>query len=164
MLLGDQAAADRRAVGSNFWPTGLLPQGGRPVFPGQPGAHDVSYCRRLDQPLSVRIGDQALFDPQTDEVAGVKELTQWYSEQLERMIRRAPGQYWWLHRRWKSRPAATTAANRRDPASAGPATPIPPRLGRPRKTDAAMSEYICIARCSDCPPGEGREVRRRADD
>lgn len=31
-------------------------------------------------------------------------LTAWYTSCLETMIRRAPDQYWWLHRRWKGAP------------------------------------------------------------
>ncbi len=33
--------------------------------------------------------------------ASVKGVTAWYNQQLEYAIRKAPGQYWWLHRRWK---------------------------------------------------------------
>ncbi len=35
---------------------------------------------------------------------GVSELTQWYNRHLEQIIRIAPEQYWWLHRRWKQPP------------------------------------------------------------
>jgi KDO2-lipid IV(A) lauroyltransferase len=31
-------------------------------------------------------------------------ITAWYTWAIERMVRDAPEQYWWLHRRWKSRP------------------------------------------------------------
>jgi hypothetical protein len=45
----------------------------------------------------------AIADPRSaaDEVGSVRALTQWYTRQLEEAIRRTPGQYWWLHRRWK---------------------------------------------------------------
>ncbi len=36
----------------------------------------------------------------------VAAITQRYHAALERLIRRAPEQYFWLHRRWKSQPAA----------------------------------------------------------
>jgi KDO2-lipid IV(A) lauroyltransferase len=34
----------------------------------------------------------------------VQAITQRYTAALERLIRRAPGQYFWLHRRWKHQP------------------------------------------------------------
>ena len=39
----------------------------------------------------------------------VKAITQRYHDALERIIRRNPEQYFWLHRRWKSRPAEKKA-------------------------------------------------------
>ena len=37
----------------------------------------------------------------------VRAITERYTAALERMIRRHPEQYFWLHRRWKSRPKAS---------------------------------------------------------
>ena len=34
----------------------------------------------------------------------VWEITQRYTSALEQAVRRAPEQYFWLHRRWKSEP------------------------------------------------------------
>jgi KDO2-lipid IV(A) lauroyltransferase len=40
------------------------------------------------------------------ELKDVSSLTQWYTSLLEEVVRRAPEQYWWVHRRWKdTRPA-----------------------------------------------------------
>jgi KDO2-lipid IV(A) lauroyltransferase len=39
-----------------------------------------------------------------EEFDGVKPLTQWYNRMLEKAVRVAPEQYWWLHRRWKGTP------------------------------------------------------------
>lgn len=63
----------------------------------------VGYCRRLDRPLEFELAVHAVTDPRDvgDEVASVRQLTQWYTTGLEEIIRQAPNQYWWLHRRWK---------------------------------------------------------------
>lgn len=68
----------------------------------------VGSCRRIGGPLEYELSLEAIADPRSNapEVAGVRELTAWYTAQLEAIIRRAPEQYWWLHRRWKdNRPA-----------------------------------------------------------
>lgn len=39
------------------------------------------------------------------ETADLRALSQWYTDLLERAIRRAPAQYWWVHRRWRQRRA-----------------------------------------------------------
>ena len=41
-----------------------------------------------------------------DDANGVKNLTQAFTSALESLIRRAPEQYFWLHRRWKTPPGA----------------------------------------------------------
>lgn len=61
----------------------------------------VCCARRVDGPLAYELSLGGLCDPAKDEVAGARELTQWYSARLEELIREAPEQYWWLHRRWK---------------------------------------------------------------
>lgn len=38
---------------------------------------------------------------------GLRSITQRYTAALERAIRRAPEQYFWVHRRWKTRPGDT---------------------------------------------------------
>ena len=71
----------------------------------------VGYGVRLpDNPLEARwaqfeIGCEEIIDT-TQIVARdeVKEITQRFSAALERSIRRAPEQYFWVHRRWKTDP------------------------------------------------------------
>ena len=62
----------------------------------------VSFARRLDKPLHFLLATSAVADPRAGgpEFASLKALTQWYSSRLEELIRTAPDQYWWLHRRW----------------------------------------------------------------
>jgi Kdo2-lipid IVA lauroyltransferase/acyltransferase len=63
----------------------------------------VSVSRRLDRPMQFELWNHAMIDPHEvgSSVAGVRELTQWYTSRLEDLIRETPDQYWWLHRRWK---------------------------------------------------------------
>ncbi len=43
-------------------------------------------------------------DPEWDEETAVARLTEIHVARLEKAIRKAPEQYFWLHRRWKTRP------------------------------------------------------------
>ena len=47
-------------------------------------------------------------DPTADDfqLGGVADVAEWYTDGLQRLIDRAPEQYWWLHRRWKGEPSA----------------------------------------------------------
>ena len=66
----------------------------------------VAYARRLDRPLSFELGLEGVADPAQGgaEFGGVAQLTRWYNEMLEQIVRRDPEQYWWVHRRWKGEP------------------------------------------------------------
>jgi KDO2-lipid IV(A) lauroyltransferase len=48
---------------------------------------------------------EGVADPDADDpaTADMMALAQWYTDLLERSIRRAPGQYWWVHNRWRPR-------------------------------------------------------------
>jgi KDO2-lipid IV(A) lauroyltransferase len=63
----------------------------------------VSYSRRLDRPMHFELGTVGSADPREagDEVGSIRRLTQWYTQKLEQVVRLAPEQYWWVHRRWK---------------------------------------------------------------
>ncbi|GHT20042.1 hypothetical protein FACS1894189_8980 [Planctomycetales bacterium] len=54
-------------------------------------------------PLKFKMHITGILDPLAlpPEIQNVKEITQWFTHQLEAGIRRNPDQYWWLHRRWK---------------------------------------------------------------
>jgi len=51
------------------------------------------------------VADPAAGRPET---ADLKAISQWYTSLLERSIRRAPSQYWWVHRRWRGDPPKAT--------------------------------------------------------
>ena len=58
------------------------------------------------------IGCEAIIDPREFEFnrETVKAITQQYTAALERAIRRAPDQYFWVHRRWKTPPGESRRA------------------------------------------------------
>jgi len=63
----------------------------------------VTYARRRNgQPMQFELGFHSFYDPTSpDAPRDVRGITQWYSNELEQIIRRDPEQYWWVHRRWK---------------------------------------------------------------
>lgn len=66
----------------------------------------VGAARRVGPPLHFEFRLDGHLDTRENrpEAGGVRPLTEWYTAQLERMIRRSPEQYWWLHRRWREPP------------------------------------------------------------
>lgn len=73
-------------------------------LPDDPDARWVRYeigCEEVIDTLEFDHSREAL-----------KTITQRYTSALERAIRRAPEQYFWVHRRWKSRPGDTSESRR----------------------------------------------------
>lgn len=106
--LGDQDAGPRGVFVEFF---------GRPA-----SAHKAVALMALeyDAPMAVvgvpRVGGPLRYEAVCEEVIdpreyaarpdAVRAITQRYHAALERLIRRHPEQYFWLHRRWKTQPAA----------------------------------------------------------
>ena len=67
----------------------------------------IGVCK-TDGPLRYRVVVEEAIWPEEYEgrPAAVKEMTQRFTTILERIIRTAPDQYFWLHRRWKHQPKA----------------------------------------------------------
>jgi Kdo2-lipid IVA lauroyltransferase/acyltransferase len=63
----------------------------------------VCVARRLDQPMHFEMIHHDTIDPNDvgNSTKSIFQLTQWYTTRLEELIQEKPGQYWWLHRRWK---------------------------------------------------------------
>jgi Kdo2-lipid IVA lauroyltransferase/acyltransferase len=66
----------------------------------------VGYARRLSPRFRYEVGVERVIDPsewqgKDDEILW---MTQEYTRSIERIVRAAPEQYLWMHRRWKSRP------------------------------------------------------------
>lgn len=76
----------------------------------------VAYGRRVGGPLQFELGVGGIADPRipSEDLSGVKALTQWYNRILEEIILVSPEQYWWVHRRWKEQPAKKE--KRKEPA------------------------------------------------
>jgi KDO2-lipid IV(A) lauroyltransferase len=79
----------------------------------------VSYARRLPDNFTTNrwvkyeLGTEEIIDTADfDGSDAVRELTERYTTALERAIRRAPEQYFWVHRRWKSQPRQRKAKQR----------------------------------------------------
>ena len=108
----------------------------------------LAYSKRGRKPLHFDLGITAEFDPLSDESGGVKELTQWYSDQLESTIRTDPSQYWWLHRRWKQKPMKR---RRRDHATKQPGPHSPPHSATERATDSATATHHTPPPSNDSP-------------
>jgi KDO2-lipid IV(A) lauroyltransferase len=68
----------------------------------------VTYSRRLGEGFYYECGCEAVFDSRdySDDPNGALRLTADFTAALERAIRKAPEQYFWLHNRWKHAPPA----------------------------------------------------------
>jgi KDO2-lipid IV(A) lauroyltransferase len=104
-LLGDQAAGRK-----GCW----VPFFGRPASTHKAVAlFSLSFeaptlvigVRRLEGMLNYHVDVEGAVDPRMADFqyGNVADLTEWYTGCLERLICRAPHQYWWVHRRWKGK-------------------------------------------------------------
>jgi KDO2-lipid IV(A) lauroyltransferase len=67
--------------------------------------------RRDDGTHVARFHDPILPDPAWDEEEAVLALTRAYTDVLADMVRAHPDHYFWIHRRWKTRPPDETAGD-----------------------------------------------------
>lgn len=75
----------------------------------------ITYAKRIGGPLQFEVGLADVLDPELvpRQQLGITPVTQWYSQELERIVRDTPQQYWWLHRRWKADPPKRYAKQNR---------------------------------------------------
>jgi KDO2-lipid IV(A) lauroyltransferase len=66
----------------------------------------VMGVRKVAEPMRYRIviEDHILPEEYDGKPGAVREMTQRFTAALERVVRQAPEQYFWLHRRWKHQP------------------------------------------------------------
>ena len=72
----------------------------------------IGYCKRLDEQYHFELGIERVMYPQewADKDDPMMWITQEYTTALEGIVRRAPEQYLWVHRRWKHRPKGEAPA------------------------------------------------------
>ena len=73
----------------------------------------VGYGKRLSYDFKFEIGVERVIYPHewADRDDAPQWITQEFTRALENVIRKAPEQYLWVHRRWKHRPDGTVAPN-----------------------------------------------------
>jgi KDO2-lipid IV(A) lauroyltransferase len=66
----------------------------------------VGFARRLGDRFRFRVGVQDVIRPADwkDQPDPLRYITQRYTKAIEDFVRADPGQYLWVHRRWKTRP------------------------------------------------------------
>jgi KDO2-lipid IV(A) lauroyltransferase len=66
----------------------------------------VGYAQRISQRFEYEVGVERIIQPDEwrDQPDPLRWITQEYTAAIEACVRRAPEQYLWIHRRWKSRP------------------------------------------------------------
>jgi KDO2-lipid IV(A) lauroyltransferase len=71
----------------------------------------VSNTYKVGEPLHYRneLNDVFLPEEYDGQPDALRRMTQRFTAALERAVRKAPEQYFWLHRRWKHQPAAKKA-------------------------------------------------------
>jgi KDO2-lipid IV(A) lauroyltransferase len=71
----------------------------------------IGYSRRINDEFKFAVGVQDVIYPEDwrEQADPLRYVTQRYTKALEDVVRRDPGQYWWVHRRWKTRPKGEVA-------------------------------------------------------
>jgi KDO2-lipid IV(A) lauroyltransferase len=66
----------------------------------------VIVCARVREPMNYRLYVEDVIEPSefAKQPNAVKAITQRFTTALERLVRKHPEQYFWLHRRWKHQP------------------------------------------------------------
>ncbi len=98
----------------------------------------VGYSRRMGDAFRFEVGINRLIRPAewADQEHPLRWITQEFSKAMEDFIRADPGQYWWIHRRWKTQPTPRRGARQRPdsathPPTDGPRTESKRPRGRP---------------------------------
>jgi Kdo2-lipid IVA lauroyltransferase/acyltransferase len=104
-LLGDQDAGSKgqfvdflgRPASVSRGPATLAVKAGCPLLM-------VFLFRQPDNSHLLKIEPPIERDPTWDDETAIKRLTEIHTSKLEEAVRQAPAMYYWVHRRWKTRP------------------------------------------------------------
>jgi KDO2-lipid IV(A) lauroyltransferase len=71
----------------------------------------VAGMVHVGEPLRFHVEVEDVIDPEeyAERADAIPAMTQRFTSALERIVRRHPEQYFWLHRRWKHQPKAKGA-------------------------------------------------------
>jgi KDO2-lipid IV(A) lauroyltransferase len=71
----------------------------------------VGYARRINDQFRFQVSVETIIYPEEwdSQDDPLRYITQRYTRAIEEFVRRDPGQYLWVHRRWKSRPKGEVA-------------------------------------------------------
>jgi len=71
----------------------------------------IGYARRINHGFRFQLGMSDIIWPAEwkDQPDPLRYITQRYSSAIEKFVREDPGQYLWVHRRWKTRPKGEVA-------------------------------------------------------
>ena len=71
----------------------------------------IGYARRVDDRFHFKAGPHDVIYPEDwkSQDDPLRYITQRFTKAIEDIVREDPGQYWWVHRRWKSRPRGEVA-------------------------------------------------------
>lgn len=66
----------------------------------------IGYARRMNDSFYFKCGAQDIIYPADwrSQPDPLRYITERYTKAVENIVRVDPGQYWWVHRRWKTRP------------------------------------------------------------
>jgi hypothetical protein len=75
--------------------------------------------------LVLHVGEPLFADQAADRKAEVRRLTEAHTRQLEDAVRQHPADYFWLHRRWKTRPSVKQGKAPLEAVPTSLASPLP---------------------------------------
>ncbi len=114
-------------------PAALSVLTGAPIVP--------CIMRRLDDGRFHLMIDPPLAIPRGERPHAIAELTQAWSRVLETAIRRDPGQWAWMHRRWKTKPSTMAHSTEHTALSTPHTVPSP---------QPDLSAAVCCLLCAVC--------------